>query len=397
MYDGHRDRRYTPRRGVVCRGSNSTAEVLVSQIRVFCITTLLLLGLPSLLAAAGSSTPAPSVGSYFEGPDSTAVDSIGASGQGLSEALQDVPPFTMRIGARLQVRHRYETEGQTHLTRVQRGRLSFSGQVYEDFEYLIQLELAGPGVRLFDASVRYQLHPGAVLWAGQGKAPFGRQQLTSSGALHFVDRSIVDVRFAPGRQQGVGVGGMLAGERLQYQAGVFNGNGINQTQNPGGRMMPVGRLVFTPLGAFPPEESAHVGDSSPRVALGVAGLTNREVVDGIEVDVSRVGSEAAFRTGGLNMTAEFFREWAEPTDGERTVTDGGHGQIGYLWDFRHEVVARYALIRPELERNSVETGIAYSYYVAGHRAKLQADIRNLRSGVTGEDEMEFRVQFTLAL
>jgi phosphate-selective porin OprO and OprP len=358
---------------------------------------LLLLGLPGTLDAAEPPVAGPSGGSHLEGPDSTAVDSIGASGQGASEALQDAPPFTMRIGARLQLRHRYETEGQTHLTRVQRGRLSFSGQAYEDFEYLIQLELAGPGVRLFDASVRYQLHPGAVLWAGQGKAPFGRQQLTSSGALHFVDRSIVDVRFAPGRQQGVAVGGMLAGERLQYQAGVFNGDGINQTQNPGGRMMSVGRLVFTPLGAFPPEESAHVGDSSPRVALGVAGLTNREVVDGIGVDVSRVGSEAAFRTGGLNMTAEFFREWAEPTDGERMVTDGGHGQIGYLWDFRHEVVARYALIRPELQRNSVETGIAYSYYVAGHRAKLQADIRNLRSGVTGEDEMEFRVQFTLAL
>lgn len=379
-----------------CRG------FLVSRWWVHCIAALLV-GPPALLCAAEppsvaepGTTAAPTSGP-LEGPDSTPADSVGASERSEADTLQESSPFTMSLGARLQVRHRYESEGRTHLTRVQRARVSLSGQAYDAFDYLIQLGLAGPGVRLLDASIRYQLHPTAFLWAGQGKAPFGRQQLTSSAALHFVDRSIADVRFAPGRQQGFALGGNLAGERLQYQAGLFNGNGINQAQNPGGGMMTVGRVVFTPLGPYPPEESAHADESSVRVALGVAGLTHSEWVEGVDVEVSRVGGEAAFRMGGLNMTGELFREWAESTDRERTVTDGGHGQIGYLWDLRHEVAARYALVRPEVEQTSAEMGLAYSYYLAAHRAKLQADVRNLRSGRSGEDEVEFRLQFTLAL
>ena len=50
-------------------------------------------------------------------------------------------------------------------------------------------------------------NPLAVPWIGQGKAFFGRQELTSSGRQQFVDRSNVNTRFAAGRDQGIGLTG----------------------------------------------------------------------------------------------------------------------------------------------------------------------------------------------
>lgn len=45
----------------------------------------------------------------------------------------------------------------------------------------------------------------------------------------------------------------------------------------------------------------------------------------------------------------------------------------------------------------VETGVAYSYYLRGHDAKLQADFRRIEDKLAGEREPEFRLQFQLAL
>ena len=73
-----------------------------------------------------------------------------------------------------------------------------------------------------------------MLKAGQFKAPFGRQELTSSGNQQFVDRSIASVLFAPARQIGLQIGGQFGfgtavPDMITYAGGIFNGNGINRT------------------------------------------------------------------------------------------------------------------------------------------------------------------------
>lgn len=326
----------------------------------------------------------------------------GSEGSVASVAAQEQPPFTLNIGARVQVRYSYldrDEQDAVGSFGIRRGRLSLSGAAYEHFLYAIQLELAGGSARLIDANVRYQAAPMATLWFGQGKAPFGRQQLNSSGNLHLVDRAITDGRFAPGRQQGIALLGQTPGRTFEYAAGVYNGNGINAA-NEDNTYMYVGRAVWTPLGAYAPAESAHDYPASPRVALGVAGLHNTVGQDEEQVDIARLGLEAAFKLRGLNTVGEFYHERASPAVGESVDTNGWYVQAGYLLpNRRHELAARYAVISPDTPTDTdlIETGIGYSLYFNGHRAKLQTDLRNIDRRATDISDLELRVQFQLTL
>jgi phosphate-selective porin OprO and OprP len=318
-------------------------------------------------------------------------------------AREAPPPFTMNIGARIQVRYTYldrDEQDAIGSFGIRRGRLSLSGAAYERFLYAIQVELPGAtGPRLIDANVRYQMAPVATLWFGQGKAPFGRQQLTSSGNLHMVDRAITDGRFAAGRQQGIALQGQNTGHTFEYAAGIYNGNGINAT-NPNTDYMYVGRAVLTPFGAYGPMESAHDYPERPRLAVGVAGLHNTVGLEEEAVDVTRLGLEAAFKVRGFNSVGEFFHERANPVVGDGGDTNGWYVQAGYLLPNRqHELAARYAVISPDtpLNTDTVERGVGYSLYLNGHRAKLQADLRHIDRKATDLSDLELRVQFQLTM
>ena len=60
---------------------------------------------------------------------------------------------------------------------------------------------------------------------GQFKAPFGRQQLTSSGAQQFVDRAIQDARYNDARETGLSLWGTLGANKLDWRVMMSNGNG----------------------------------------------------------------------------------------------------------------------------------------------------------------------------
>jgi phosphate-selective porin len=348
------------------------------------------------MAAAVAAAPASS---------QAAPGGNGAGGSATSSAgttAQEQPPLTMNMGARVQVRYSYldrDEQDAVGSFGIRRGRLSLSGIGYQRFHYAVQLELAGANVRLLDANIRYQLDPMASIWFGQGKAPFGRQQLNSSGNLHMVDRAITDGRFAPGRQQGIALVGQNTGRTFEYAAGFYNGNGIN-TANEDLTYMYVGRAVWTPLGAYAPTESAHDYPASPRIALGVAGLHNTVGQDEEEADITRLGLEGAFKVRGFNTVGEFYHERANPTVGDALDTSGWYVQAGYLFPGRrHELAARYAAIMPDTPTNTdiVEMGVGHSLYFNGHRAKLQTDLRNIERKATDISDLELRVQFQLTL
>jgi phosphate-selective porin OprO and OprP len=309
------------------------------------------------------------------------------------------PPFTLRTGARVQVRYAHDLpeEGDASGTfLIRRARLSVGGDAYEHFRYAVQMELAGAAARVIDANVTWAAHPLANVWLGQGKAPYGRQQLTSSGSLQLVDRSIVDGRFVPGRQLGMALNGRSGA--LEYGAGVYNGDGIN-TPNQNDRFLYVGRLVVTPLGSFAPQESAHDWPAAPRVALGGAVMHNTLGSAAEAVDVLRYNAEAAFKLRGFSAVGEFHRENASPVAGGRTHTNGWYAQAGYLLPGRrHEIAGRYGRISPDAPDSHVtERVVGYSHYVAGHRAKLQTDLVDLHSAATGQANRQVRVQFQLTM
>jgi phosphate-selective porin OprO and OprP len=327
-----------------------------------------------------------------------------AAGGAAPGAAQTAPPFTLNVGARLQLQYVHSFPGAEEQDPfgtfwVRRGRLSVGGAAYERFNYAIQLELAGGGVQLIDANISTPLAPMATLWFGQGKAPFGRQQLTSSGSLNMVDRAITDGRFAPGRQIGIALFGQNQARTFEYGAGVYNGEGP-RTPNQNDRFMYVARAVLTPLGAYGPAESAFDYPSTPRVALGGAVMHNTLGSGENETGVLRLGLEGAFKLQGLNVTSELYREQLSPVVGTGVDTNGWYVQGGYLLpDRRNELAARWAVIQPDTPTNtgSVEVGVGHSWYFNAHRAKLQTDLRRLTHHAFDTSDVQLRVQFQLAM
>ena len=52
----------------------------------------------------------------------------------------------------------------------------------------------------------------------------GRQEMTSSNRLEFADRDLLSGEFSRGRDVGVQLWGLLGKGKVEYRAGIFNGN-----------------------------------------------------------------------------------------------------------------------------------------------------------------------------
>jgi phosphate-selective porin OprO and OprP len=290
---------------------------------------------------------------------------------------------------------------------------------------------------LDDAWINYRFIDEAQLQAGQFKIPFSRQELTSDGALQFVDRAnAVDV-FKPSYDIGAMVQGKVAAGKLAYSAGVFNGTGQNgmRTTNSGSW---VARAVFSPFGEMRYSEPDLENTPSPLLSLGAGyfantlkrngnatfldtttttpaysgtagwlgkAAANTAIFDNTErVDVGTYGFEAAFKWRGLSAVGEYFGGKGEGQSLGRTVhARGYYGQAGYfLLPKKLEVAARYSSVDPNRDRLQdlqVEVTGAVSYYLQGHYLKLQGDCTNIHKQVAARpstDDRQVRVQAQLA-
>ncbi len=197
--------------------------------------------------------------------------------------------------------------------------------------------------------------------------------------------------------------------------------------------MGVARFVYTPFGAYKPEESSLDYPDKPKLAIGVAALTTTAAatfdeeptveLDGMgnptgniiivvtpdlpERDVERFGVEAAFKIKGFNAVAEYFTEELDPMGLPTTDTDGHYVQLAYLFPNKKlEVAARHAEVSPDVvlskgvvptSLDETETGLAVSYYFVKHKYKLQADFRELEFDEDPLDDVnEARLQLQIA-
>jgi hypothetical protein len=93
--------------------------------------------------------------------------------------------------------------------------------------------------------------------------------MTSSGRLQFLDRDLLTFEFTRGRDIGVQVGGRVAEGKVEYLAGIFNGNAASRLGNDNGKYQYNARVVFEPWGRVGYSESDF--DSTDRPLFAIAG------------------------------------------------------------------------------------------------------------------------------
>jgi phosphate-selective porin OprO/OprP len=134
---------------------------------------------------------------------------------------------------------------------VRRARLNVKGSFGQDWGFKLESDFGantlgattGYRAQLTDVYVDWTPHAAAQLRFGQFKTPFGWEQLMSDTQNPFVERPLANDRLTVSRQIGAGLSGSLAGGRADYSVGVFNGNGVNNSNNDNNQFMTVARVA----------------------------------------------------------------------------------------------------------------------------------------------------------
>jgi phosphate-selective porin OprO/OprP len=276
--------------------------------------------------------------------------------------------------------------------KVRRAKTSLDGWFWKrEITYKLQLAWSGADAGtstltpLEDARLTYDVSKtGAfAVTIGQFKVPLGRQELTTSDAQQFVDRSLLSGEVTRGRDTGIMVGGLLKGGKLEYQAGIFNGNPASRMTNDNQKFQYNARVVFQPLGALAYREGDIESSARPLVALAAQwehndlhGATNAN-----DLLTIVLGAELAVKYRGFSLFGEYFHRDREPEQGPSFASPGFNVQAGvFVVPKRLEVALRLAGCDPSdaLPGNDRrEKGVAATYFIDGHDLKIQADFRRL--------------------
>lgn len=309
---------------------------------------------------------------------------------------------TLQLGGLVQAQADFLDRGDSRWTSdndrfyLRRARVNASGTFLEYVDFKIELELGGSlgeasSIRssLTDAYVNYNRLDWANLKFGQFKTPFGYEQLYSDPKLYTIERSLPSDRLTPGRQLGAQAGGSVLDKRLSYAAGLFNGNGANNSGNDNDSFLFAERLSGIPWRGklFQKESSLELGLdgylSHDRTVggLGDFGFDSTPTTagnDGIFAGYRRGASaDTQFHAGPFDLWAEYFWTRFEPQNQLPATTleaQGWYLQGAYYIIPKLQAVVKFETLDLARHRDGDSTDIwtfGLNYYLKGHDVKLQ--------------------------
>jgi len=338
--------------------------------------------------------------------------------------------FNLSLGARLQARYTFNDNNITQDVsewRVRRMKLFMSGYAYtKDLTYKLQVNFADSKL-LEDAWLNYRLMDEAQALFGQEKVQFARQEITSSGAQQFVDRSNATDTFKMGRDAGLMLHGKVANGLVNYNLGGYGGVGQNIQRTSTDNAF-AARITVNPFGEMAYSEADLEHSSKPLVSIGAnyfmdalkktsstafesnnlsfagsggwLGKGSSTFNASEKVAIDTFGIDAAFKWMGFSAQSEYFAGFADGhVSGKKLRAEGFYAQAGYFIVPKHlEIAARYSFVDPNRDKSrdlQTETQGAVSYYFNRHNLKLQADVTNIhkqQSVTASTDDMQYRVQ-----
>ncbi len=312
--------------------------------------------------------------------------------------------------------------------RIRRAKFKLEGWFYKpNLEYELQLNWtdvvnAPASQMLEDANIDWDISKKKKFRVkfGQMKAPFGRQQLTSSGSQQFVDRAIIDGTFNDARETGLALWGTLGTNKIDWRAMISNGNGRTQVLNDNDKYLFTSRVMWQALGnvrmnqwsSGPLMTEGDLGDSAaangPLLAIAgeFAHNDRHRVTTGNDLKNRTFGADYTFKYKGFASVADAAWRTSTPETGLEFKQKGFIGQASFAWKAPGipgssfwELAFRYATRDPsDLVANNdiTEVGGAASYYYNKHIMKVQADYLVIKDDAAnsgrGSTNKEFRLQ-----
>jgi hypothetical protein len=281
--------------------------------------------------------------------------------------------------------------------------------------------LDGRTTKVVDFYLDGMPRPYAGFRLGQFKIPFGRQELVPDQLLQMPERSIALNFFAPGRDRGMVFKGATEEGKIAYQAGVFNGNGIDQAQNLDDTLAYAFRLTATSGGPYLDIESI-VDDPASFHAQGGASWydSTRRTTSSSDpilslfgnIEENRLSADMEFFWPKANLLVEYFQGNIRTDDnvfdlmqsicfgafnkGVPTCHQQGFNlQGGYLFGGRHEISGRYSKVDPdrELQRdNLLEATLNYTFFFKKHALRWSTSISAITLQVNAPGSSGLAVQ-----
>lgn len=298
--------------------------------------------------------------------------------------------------------------------RIRRAKSSIEGWVWKP-EVMVELQMGWAAADSgFEGSTFSGLEDAALTWdvskkrafeikVGQYKVPFGRQESTSSERLQFVDRDILSGEFTHSRDVGVTVQGLVLDRKLNYRAGIFNGNGRNKPINDNSKYQYDALVTYSPWGVDVYSEGDFESKDHPLLSVGAEFEDNSQsyATNANNLSWTTFGGVAVFKYRGLSLFAEIFDRKRTPQDQSPSFhSNGWHTQAGYfLVRDKLEIAFRYAAWDPTDQipgNDQTETGGGVNYFILKHDLKVQADFRALKDDGQGTTIHELRIQTQFA-
>ena len=357
--------------------------------------------------------------------------------------------FKGSVGSQLQLRYTFfdrDNEANPLVQdqsefRLRRIKLYFNGYAFTpELTYKLQMNFAeqvnsptNSSKLLEETYLNYRFMNEAQLRFGQDKTPFARQELVSTSALQFVERSFVTDAFKPGYDTGLKFHGKAFDALVAYDIGVYGGVGQGNFRTTDNNAL-AARLAINPLGDVKYSESDVEYSEEPlfsvaasyfmdtlRKSTAASGAASFEANNlslasasgwlgrGIglfganeDIDTDSFEIDSVFKWRGLSVQGEYFLAQGEgKTSGRLLRAHGFYAQAGYFIILRHlELAARYSWMDPN--RDSATSDIrsevtgAVSYYFDKHNLKIQGDISDTHDQSTSfSDDMMYRIQVQL--